>query len=52
MPDPCYQIFSFGPTMADVNLEYMPLRKENDYIIDLDAIPVEVAKKAKMMVVS
>ncbi len=52
VPDPCYQIFSFGPTMADVNLEYMPLRKENDYIIDLDAIPVEVAKKAKMMVVS
>ena len=21
VPDPCYQIFSFGPTMADVNLE-------------------------------
>ena len=52
VPDPCYQIFSFGPTMADVNLEYMPLRKENNYIIDLDAIPVEVAKRAKMMVVS
>lgn len=33
--------------MADVNLEYMPLRKENDYIIDLDAIPVEVAKRLK-----
>ncbi len=52
VPDPCYQIFSFGPTMADVKLEYMPLLKENNYIIDLDAIPENVAKKAKMMVVS
>lgn len=52
VPDPCYQIFAFGPTMADVELHYMPLLKENNYIIDLDAIPEDVAKKAKMMVVS
>lgn len=52
VPDPCYQIFSFGPTMADVRLEYMPLLKENDYLIDFDAIPEEVAKKAKVMIVS
>lgn len=52
VPDPCYQIFAFGPTMADVQLYYMPLLKENNYIIDLDAIPVEIAEKAKMMVVS
>ena len=52
VPDPCYQIFAFGPTMADVELYYMPLLKENDYIIDLDAIPEDIAEKAKMMVVS
>ncbi len=52
VPDPCYQIFAFGPTMADVELHYMPLLKENDYIIDLDAIPEDIAKRAKMMVVS
>lgn len=52
VPDPCYQIFAFGPTMADVKLHYMPLLKENDYIIDLDAIPENIAKRAKMMVVS
>lgn len=52
VPDPCYQIFAFGPTMADVELHYMPLLKENDYIIDLDAIPKDIAKRAKMMVVS
>jgi len=27
----------------------MPLRKENDYLPDLDAIPVDVAKRAKIM---
>ena len=30
----------------------MPLKKENDYIIQLQDIPEEVAKKAKLMVVS
>lgn len=52
VPDPCYQIFAFGPTMADVDVHYMPLLKENNYIIDLEAIPKEVAEKAKLMVVS
>ena len=52
VPDPCYQIFAFGPTMADVELYYMPLLKENDYVIDLKAIPEDVARRARMMVVS
>jgi LL-diaminopimelate aminotransferase len=52
VPDPCYQIFGFGPLLADVKLEYMPLKKENNYIIDLDAIPEDIAKAAKMMIVS
>lgn len=52
VPDPCYQIFSFGPTMADVELVPMPLRKENNYLIDFDAIEPETAIKAKMMIVS
>lgn len=30
----------------------MPLKKENDYIIQLQDIPEEVARKAKLMVVS
>ncbi len=52
VPDPCYQIFSFGPTMANVKLEYMPLLKKNNYLIDLDGIDKEVAKAAKSMIVS
>lgn len=30
----------------------MPMKRENDYLIDFDAIPQDVAKRARMMVVS
>ena len=52
VPDPCYQIFGFGAALSGAELYYMPLLKENKYIIDLDAIPEEVAKAAKIMIVS
>ncbi len=45
-------IFGDGPLLAGARLHYMPLKKENDYLIDFDAIPEEVARAAKMMVVS
>ncbi len=52
VPDPCYQIFGFGPALVDADMQYMPLLKENNYIIDFDAIPEEVAKRARLMIVS
>lgn len=52
VPDPYYPIFSDGPKIANAEVEYMPLLEENDYLIDLDAIDPEIAKKAKMMIVS
>lgn len=52
VPDPCYPIFSDGPLLAAAELYRMPLKKENDYIIDLKAIPENTARKAKFMVVS
>lgn len=52
VPDPCYPAFSCGPMMAGARLAWMPLKKENDYLVDFDAIPEEDAKAAKLMVVS
>lgn len=52
VPDPCYPIFGDGPVIAGAELHYMPLKKENNYLIDFDAIPEKVAKAAKLMVVS
>lgn len=52
VPDPYYPIFSDGPKIANATVEYMPLLEENDYLIDFDAIAPEIARKAKMMIVS
>lgn len=52
VPDPGYPIFADGPALAGAQLYRMPQKRENGYIIDLRAIPEEVARKAKFMVVS
>lgn len=52
LPDPCYPIYRTAPLLAGAKTWFMPLRKENDYLIQFDAIPEEVAKEAKLMVVS
>lgn len=52
VPDPCYPIFADGPRIAGAELYYMPLKKENDYVIQLEDIPEKVAKRAKFMLIS
>ena len=52
IPAPSYPIFANGPKIAGAELYEMPMLKEYDYLIQFDAIPEEIAEKAKMMVVS
>lgn len=52
VPDPCYPVFGDGPRIAGANLWYMPQKKENGYIIRLNEIPEDVARRARLMVVS
>jgi len=52
VPDPCYPVFGDGPRIAGAKLHYMPQRRENGYLIDLDEIPEQVARAAKLMIVS
>ena len=52
VPDPCYPIFADGPRLAGAKLYYMPQKKENGYVIQLQDIPEDVARKAKFMLVS
>lgn len=52
VPDPCYPIFGDGPALAGAKLAYMPQRKENGYLIDFDEIPKDIARAARLMVVS
>ena len=49
VPEPGYPVYHSGTLFADAETYYMPLKEENDYLPDLDAIPEEVAKRAKMM---
>lgn len=52
VPDPCYPVFADGPKLAGAQLYFMPQKKENGYVISLQDVPVEVAKKAKLMLIS
>ena len=52
VPDPCYPVFGDGPLIAGAKLHYMPQRRENGFVIDLAEIPTEIAKKARLMIVS
>lgn len=52
IPSPCYPIFANGPKIAGAVIYEMPMLKEHAYLIQLDNIPEEIAKRAKMMIVS
>jgi LL-diaminopimelate aminotransferase len=52
LPEPCYPVFADGAALAGAELHYMPLREENDYLIDFSEIPEDIARRAKLMIVS
>ena len=52
VPDPCYPIFADGAKLAGSKIFYMPQLRDNDYIIQLEKIPADVAARAKFMIVS
>ncbi len=49
VPDPGYPVYNIGSILADGKPFKMPLLDENDFLPDLDAIPSDVAGKAKIM---
>ena len=49
---PAYPVYSIGTQFAGGEPYFMDLLKENQFLPDLEAIPVEVAKKAKMMFIN
>ena len=51
-PNPGYPIFEMGPMLSGARIVHYDLLPENAFLPDLDAIDPEVARAAKMMVVS
>lgn len=52
IPDPFYPIYGTAPRLAGAQPYFMPLKEENDYLIDFEAIPQEIRSQAKLMYVS
>ena len=52
IPDPYYPAYLDAPRMAEADVLFLPLKEENDYLIDFDAISEEERKKARMMLVN
>jgi len=49
VPDPGYVTYSRGAIFAGAEPYYMPLLPDNDYLPDLEAIPPDVVKRAKLL---
>lgn len=49
VPDPGYPVYANATHLAGGIPYFMPMDPENNYLPDMDAIPEEIAKKAKLM---
>ncbi|MBM3944392.1 MAG: LL-diaminopimelate aminotransferase [SAR202 cluster bacterium] len=49
VPDPGYPVYSVGTWFAGGECHWLPLTEENGWLPDLDAIPADVARKAKVL---
>ena len=48
-PDPGYPPYTSGPVFAGAEVHYLPLREDNAFMPDLDAIPAETAARANLL---
>ena len=49
IPDPAYPVYGVGTMFAGAESHIMPLYEKNGWLPDLDAIPSDVARNAKLM---
>jgi LL-diaminopimelate aminotransferase len=49
VPSPAYPAHFRGPLIAGAELYEMVLKPENNWVIDLEAIPAEIAQRAKVL---
>jgi len=52
IPEPGYPVYNTGTIFTGGKPYFMPLKEENGFLPDLDAIPEEVCKKAKIMFIN
>jgi len=49
VPDPAYPVYSVSTMLAGGEPYYMPLRAESDFLPDLNTIPADVLRRAKLL---
>ncbi len=49
VPDPAYPPYSMGTILAGGRPYYMPLAEKNNFLPDLEAIPADVLKQARLL---
>lgn len=52
VPSPGYPVYSIGTLFAGGRSYFMPLKEENAFLPDLDSIPEDVARRAKLMFIN
>lgn len=52
LPNPGYPIFEAGAYLGGANMYFYPLTEDKNYLPDFGAIPEDVARKAKFMILS
>ena len=48
-PDPGYPPYTSGPVFAGAEVHYLPLKAENGFLPDLDAVPADVLERANLL---
>jgi LL-diaminopimelate aminotransferase len=46
---PCYPVYHIGTAFSGGKNYFLPLKRENHFLPDLDSIPSEIAKQAKLL---
>jgi len=49
VPSPCYPVYHIGTAFNGGKNYFLPLKKQNQFLPDLDSIPADVAKQAKLL---
>jgi len=52
IPDPSYPVYKICTTLAGGEAYFLPLNAKNNFIPDLDNIPADIAKKAKLLFIN
>jgi LL-diaminopimelate aminotransferase len=48
-PEPGYPPYTSGPVFAGAQVHYLPLREDNGFMPDLDAVPSEILARANLL---